>query len=34
MLGLDPGISCLRFSGRRFAAPENDGVVPLKNKLR
>jgi hypothetical protein len=31
MLGLDPSISgslassCVRFSGRRFAAPENDG---------
>jgi hypothetical protein len=27
MLGLDPSISCQRFSGLRFAAPENDGCV-------
>ena len=25
MLGLDPSISCRRFSGLRFASPENDG---------
>ena len=27
MLGLDPSISCQRFSGLRFAPPENDEVV-------
>jgi hypothetical protein len=26
MLGLDPSISFRRFSGLRFAAPENDGL--------
>lgn len=25
MLGFDPSISCKRFSGLRFAPPENDG---------
>jgi hypothetical protein len=25
MLGLDPSISCKRFSSLRFASPENDG---------
>jgi len=27
MLGLHPSISCKRFSGLRFASPENDGQV-------
>ena len=32
MLGLDPSISCKRFSGLRFAAPENDGS-PMTRRL-
>jgi hypothetical protein len=38
LLGLDPSISCKRFSGLRFAPPENDGSfasrkVPPRNPL-
>ena len=30
MLGLDPSISGKRFSGLRFASPENDGCLGIR----
>jgi hypothetical protein len=34
MLGLDPSIAFRRFSGLRFAPPENDGAVVYTHSPR